>query len=102
MDKLKEDIPTSESSAKALTGRKPATINPVFEAAVQEMVAEHEAKKETVKIDLEMESSADPVSLFPRESEGYIDPGWGVTKQGPEERPIRNYLSDIGLQLKAY
>jgi hypothetical protein len=56
--------------------RKPATINPVFEAAVQDMVAQNEAKKEPIKLDPEMESSVDPVSPFPKEPEGYIDPEW--------------------------
>ena len=75
--------------------RKPATINPEFEAAVKEMEAQHKSKKDPIKIDLEMESSADPVSLFPQEPQGYIDPEWGFIKQKSEEKHIRDYLSDI-------
>ncbi len=93
--KLIENIPTSESSAKALENRKPATINPEFEAAVKEMEAQHKSKKAPIKIDLEMESSADPVKPFTREPQGYIDPEWGVIKQKPAEKHIRDYLSDI-------
>lgn len=98
--------------------KKPGmTINPVFEAAVQAMEAQNKAKKETiappenvireavksviteatnVKIDLEMESSSDPVSPFAREPEGYIDPAYSFDrKPEPVKSEIRDYLSDI-------
>jgi hypothetical protein len=93
------------------------TINPVFEAAVQEMEAQHKAKmepapcvhfnqdcnapetdsceeckdfKDEIKLDLEMESSADPVSPFARKPAGYIDPEWFNTlpRQGTVEYRI--------------
>lgn len=106
-----------DPALKGLDGRKPGmTINPVFEAAVQDMVAQNEAKEQpivpesmireavqsaiddttNIKLDLEMESSADPVSPFTREPEGYIDPAYSFDREPEPAKPeIRDYLSDI-------
>lgn len=96
-EKLIETIPTSESPAKTLSGRKPATINQDFEDAVCEMEAEHEAKKksesippmEPIHIDLEMDDWTDPVD--------YIDPEWGAAEKEISDTVLsrRGFLDEI-------
>lgn len=87
VDKLKEDAEP----------RKPGmTINSEFEAAVQEMEAEHEARKIVpVHIDLEMEDSADPVSPF--RDVDYTDSEWGAAVKEISDTILshREYLDRI-------
>lgn len=105
-ERLKENEKASSGMSEAIADtyglpakepKKPGmTINPVFEAAVQEMEAQYKAKKEPIKLDLEIESSADPVNPFTRESEGYIDPAYSFDRKPEPVKPeIRDYLSDI-------
>lgn len=64
--------------------KKPGmTINQDFDdcfkpiqKVVEDVKKEPIPPTESIKLDLEMENSADPVSPFTREPEGYIDPEW--------------------------
>lgn len=80
VEKLIEEVPISTSSAKELAGRKPATSNPKFEAAVQDMIAMNETREDPVKV-------PEP---------DYIDPAYSFDRQPePAEKIIRGYLADI-------
>jgi len=65
----------SEAYAKVKSDRKPATINPDFEAAVQDMIAMNEAKEEAIINSAP--NDVNPISLDLDEPD-YIDPEWGV------------------------